>query len=255
MVRFALAVMLAVPMFPQAARDLYMTHCSGCHGPYGEGSRGPALRRPALQRANDIDSLVVLLRSGVPGTEMAGISSRVLADEQLRLLAGFVLKMRMNVTDAAAGSVDRGAELFRGKGKCVQCHRVNGAGRASGPDLSDIGRRRDTAWLRRAVVQPEAAIFDSFSDYRWTIQIPDNYLLVEITTPSGERVTGSRLNEDPFSIQIRDDAGRIRSFLKSEIAGLRKHWGKSPMPSYAQQLTAAEIEDIVAYLASLRGTR
>jgi hypothetical protein len=98
-------------------------------------------------------------------------------------------------------------------------------------------------------------IFDSFGGYRWTIQIPDNYLLVEITTMGGDHVSGSRLNEDAFSIQIRDQQGRIRSYLKAELAELNKRWGKSPMPSYKNVLTAEELDDIVAYLASLRGLR
>ena len=71
----------------------------------------------------------------------------------------------------------------------------------------------------------------------------------------GERVTGSRLNEDAFSIQIRDGEGRIRSFLKSEVADVRKQWGKSPMPSYKDVFSAAELDDLVGYLAGLRGLR
>jgi putative heme-binding domain-containing protein len=132
---------------------------------------------------------------------------------------------------------------------------VNGEGRPSGPDLSDIGQRRDVQWLRRAVAEPEADVFDSFGSYRWTIPLPDNYLQIDVTTKSGDHIRGSRLNEDAFSIQIRDEEGRIRSFLKREVAELRKLWGTSPMPSYKQVFSADELEDIVAYLASLRGIR
>jgi hypothetical protein len=85
--------------------------------------------------------------------------------------------------------------------------------------------------------------------------MPDNYLFVEAVTKSGERISGSRMNEDPFSIQIRDGAGAIRSLLKSELAELKKHWGKSPMPSYKDVFSAAELNDLVAYLVSLRSTR
>ena len=146
----------------------------------------------------------------------------------------------------------RGAEIFRGKGKCLDCHRVDGEGQTSGPDLSDIGRHRETEWIRRAITEPESAMYDSFDGYRWTIQIPDNYLLVEIMTLKGEQVRGGRLNEDAFSIQIRDGQGRIRSFSKSDIGRLDKKWGKSPMPAYRDVLSAAEIDSLVSYLSGLR---
>jgi len=45
------------------------------------------------------------------------------------------------------------------------------------------------------------------------------------------------------------------SFRKSDLAELNKQFGKSPMPSYKSALNDAEMDDIVAYLASLRGGR
>lgn len=252
---FALGLLAGMVLSAQTPRELYQARCAGCHGPAGEGSRGPALRVAALQRANDLDSLTTLLRNGIPGTEMAAVAASEVPDPMLRTLAAYVLELRTNSSEASGGRLSRGAELFRTKGKCLGCHRVNGEGSASGPDLSEIGRQRDPQWLRRAVTEPESALYDSFGGYRWTILIPDNYLLVEIATKSGERVTGSRLNEDAFSVQIRDGEGRIRSFLKSEIADLRKQWGKSPMPSYKNVFSAAELDDLVGYMAGLRGLR
>jgi putative heme-binding domain-containing protein len=247
--------MACASLFAQSPRDLYLAHCAGCHGPSGEGSRGPALRTAAPGRPNDAASMVALLRRGVPGTEMPAFAPQTIADEPLRGLAAYVLGLRTTPRDAASGQLDRGAELFRTKGKCLNCHRVNGEGRTSGPDLSDIGRLRQTGWLRRAVTDPETAIYDSFDGYRWTILIPDNYLLVDARTRNGDRITGSRMNEDAFSIQIRDGDGRIRSLLKSDIAELRKEWGKSPMPPFRDTFTSGELDDLVAYLASLRGSR
>jgi putative heme-binding domain-containing protein len=253
--RCLVGLLACLPLAAQTPRGLYQAHCAGCHGPDGEGSRGPALRVAALEHANDLESLVALLRRGIPGTEMPATAPQAIADEPLRALAGYVLSLRTNPGDAAATRSGRGAGLFRGKGKCTGCHRVNGEGSASGPDLSEIGRQREPEWLLRAIVEPEAAIFDSFAAYRWTILIPDNYLLVDLTTAAGERVAGSRMNEDAFSIQVRDGAGRIRSFLKSELAGLRRQWGKSPMPSYKDVFSRDELDEIVAYLTSLRGLR
>jgi putative heme-binding domain-containing protein len=233
-----------------SAQELFKTHCAACHG-----SRGPTLRVPVLKRANDLESMVSLLRRGVEGTEMRAIPPLVVGDENLRRLASYVLAFRTHTQEAASGRTDRGAEIFRTKGKCPDCHRVNGMGRTLAPDLSEIGRQRDLSWLKRALLEPEAEIFDSFYEYRWAILLPENYLLIDLRTKSGEEITGPRVNEDPFSIQIRDGKGRLRSFLKSELVELRKSWGKSPMRSYKGVLPSAEIDDLVAYLASLRGIK
>ena len=71
-------------------------------------------------------------------------------------------------------------------------------------------------------------------------------------TKDGRNVTGVRVNEDSFSLQIRDDSGRSYSFWKPEIAQVNKQRGKSPMPSYKGQLSEDELTDLVAHLASLK---
>ncbi|MBI3665882.1 MAG: hypothetical protein HY236_06595, partial [Acidobacteria bacterium] len=80
-------------------------------------------------------------------------------------------------------------------------------------------------------------------------------LLLRVVTNDGRRITGVRVNEDAFSIQLRDFSDRYHSFYKSELVELHKDWGKSPMPSYRNVFTAEQLDDLVAYLASLRGNR
>ncbi|MBV9745524.1 MAG: cytochrome c, partial [Acidobacteriia bacterium] len=62
-----------------------------------------------------------------------------------------------------------------------------------------------------------------------------------------------RVDEDTFTIQIRDDQDRLYSFRKDELRELRKDWGKSPMPSYKDVFSESELEEVIAYLASLQG--
>jgi hypothetical protein len=76
---------------------------------------------------------------------------------------------------------------------------------------------------------------------------------VQIVTRDGRRITAARLNEDAFSIQIRDLSNEFRSFWKQELVELKKEPGKSPMPGYGKVFTAEELDDVVAYLDSLRG--
>ena len=78
------------------------------------------------------------------------------------------------------------------------------------------------------------------------------YLAVRVTTDAGQ-FEGMRINEDAFSIQIRDLAGTIHSFDKREIEQLEKVFGHSLMPQYRVVLTEDELADVVSYLMGLKG--
>ena len=124
-----------------------------------------------------------------------------------------------------------------------------------GPDLTAIGLSRSPGYLRESVIAPEAAIPERFAEYRLVIPMPDDFLMVRVITRDGREITGIRLNEDPFTIHLRDLEDRIHSFLKSELNEVRHERGKSPMPSYQAAFTPAELDDLVAYLSSLRSRR
>jgi len=228
--------------------DLYRAHCAACHGRQGEGGRGVSLT--ALKRASDNEGLFSIIRKGIPGTEMPPAP---LGDEEIRDIVVFVRSLqRSAAAQAPAGS--RGEQVYRQAG-CSACHTIGNDGGTLGPDLSRIGARRDRDYLRRALLEPEADIPESFGQYRWVTVIPDNFLQVRLTANDGRQITGARVNEDTFSIQVRDAAGRIYSFWKEDLKELHEDWGKSPMPSYRGKLTDSEIEDLVAWLGSLRGGR
>ena len=65
-------------------------------------------------------------------------------------------------------------------------------------------------------------------------------------------VTGRLLNQDNFTVQMIDEQGKLRSFIKSELRDSTV-LSKSPMPSYKGRLTDQEVSDLVTYLMSLKG--
>jgi len=74
-----------------------------------------------------------------------------------------------------------------------------------------------------------------------------------VTTRSGERWTGIVRSEDNFSIQLLDTQGKFHLLMKSDLAGLERAT-RSPMPDdYGSRLSAAEVDALVAYLASAHG--
>lgn len=216
---------------------LFQVHCARCHGSKGEGGRGPALTRPKLPRAPDDTALLKIIEDGIRGTEMP--AANAMSDREKRQAAAYVRSLGRIPMKSVPGDAARGAEIYRGSGKCGICHSIHGTGGVAGPDLSSIGGVRSVAHLRESLVDPQATV-------------PEDYLLVTVAPKNGPSVTGLVVNEDSFSIQVRDNSGRSYSFWKSEVTSIDKQRGKSPMPSYRGQLSDAELTDLVAYLASLK---
>jgi len=136
--------------------------------------------------------------------------------------------------DAGAGKI-----LFEGRGGCLTCHTLDDRGGALGPELSEVSIRRSPESLRLALVDPDAEIYEE-------------YFTTVVKTKSGQTIEGLALNEDDLSIQLRDRNGNLKSFLKDAVKSVQRE-ERSLMPSYASRLSKAEIEDLVAYLRTLRG--
>lgn len=215
---------------------LYLTQCAMCHGPKGEGARGPTLARPKLLHAPDDEALRAVIRGGIAGTGMPGTR---LIDAELRELAAYVRKLGQVAAPVLAGDAQRGATLYEGKGNCTACHTLAGHGGAFGPDLTGIGASRSAQHLRASLLDPAA-------------DFPRGFVFVQAVTRAGQTLTGVRVNEDTFSVQFRDTAGTLHSFWKTDLREYKKDLAKSPMPSYRGKLTPAELDDLVAYLASLQ---
>jgi putative heme-binding domain-containing protein len=231
-------------------KRLYAVHCATCHGPSGEGSRGPTLAQPNLSRAPDENSLVRIIASGISGTEMP--RSRM-DRRETSLVASYVRSLGTRPTEKVPGDPSRGQQLYFEKGQCQKCHTLNGQGSVFGGDLTDIGRMRSAAYLRRSLIEPNADVPQSFSRHGEN-GFPANFLYVRVLTRDGGDISGVRVNEDTFTIQVREAPGKVHSFFKDQVT-LQKAWGKSPMPSYADAFTADEMDDLVAFLVSLRGQR
>ena len=122
----------------------------------------------------------------------------------------------------------------------MQCHRVNGVGSHVALDLSDTGALHPAVYLRRALLDPEAIEKD---------QLANRYM--RSVTKSGNEITGMRLNEDTFTVQLMTEQENLVSLDKSQLKSLTVVNGPA-MPSYAGKLTEAQIQDLVAYLASLQ---
>jgi putative heme-binding domain-containing protein len=229
-------------------KRLFQGMCVECHGAGGAGGDAPGLNRPRLSHAPDDTALANVIANGIPNTAMPRI--RRFTENELQQLVAYVRSIGKVAQERVPGDAKRGAALYRSLA-CSSCHIVAGEGGSLGPDLTEIGILRGAAYLREAVVEPGASL------PKGTLSVLSGgyseYLPVRIVTRQGREIRGIRVNEDAFTIQVRDAAGKFYSLRKTDLGVLDKQAGKSLMPSFASRLAAPELTDLVAYLVSLRG--
>jgi putative heme-binding domain-containing protein len=216
----------------------YRTHCITCHGRNGEGNRGPDLTRGEFRHGKSDEALVNIVLDGISGTGMPGAwMSRSQAKQVVRYLRSLAGNQTIVETP---GDPARGRVVFAETADCATCHVVDGTGGKRGPNLSTIGWQRSPDHIRQSILRP-------------SVSVEQAYRRVQVFLDSGEEIDGLLLNEDGYSIQVMDGEERLRAFDKKKLARIVKP-PLSLMPVYAQSLSRKEIDDLVAYLYSLKGT-
>jgi putative heme-binding domain-containing protein len=229
----------AQPSDMVAGRRLFDAQCAWCHGNEGDGGTGPNLHG-TLRHATALTSIVDIIINGIPGTDMPSFRLG-LTDRSARQAATYVLSLSRSASRPGPGNAERGAAVYQSSG-CGSCHVVDGRGGILGPELTTIGGRRGSVYLREAIVKPAASH-------------PPGYLVVRAVPNRGADIRGIRVNEDVFWIHIRDASGNVHALQKSELARVDRELEGTLMPSYESRLSPAQLDDLVAYLATLRGAK
>lgn len=139
------------------------------------------------------------------------------------------------------GDPARGHELFFNTSltKCVVCHKINGQGGESGPDLSQIGGKFGRPHLIESLLEPSRQIVEG---YRTTL----------IRTSDGALYSGIVKEQSDAQLTLLDANARKVSLLISQIDE-RKDSPLSLMPAgLSGLLTAEQFTDLIAYLETLR---
>jgi putative heme-binding domain-containing protein len=214
---------------------LYRWRCGECHGLDATGYRGPDLTAVLAGGAAD-EHLFQVIRNGVPGTEMPASNSP--DDELLQLIAYLRNLNAVTATDAPVGNVEHGQQLFTAN--CTSCHRVGTKGGHLGPDLTRVGVARSRAALVREIRTPSEWITPGFET-------------VTVVTKDGQKVRGTKKNEDVFSVQVMDMRERLQGYVKSNVQDVVVEKA-SLMPAFtAQRLSDSDLNDLIGYLTTLRG--
>ena len=239
----------AAPVDLEQGKRLFAQNCSTCHGVNAGGGDGPDLHGAP---ANLGDQAVQgIIRRGIPGTAMPGFST--LSDRQAANIVGYLRTLTSEaVSEKAPGDPKNGEALYNSSG-CSACHMIAGQGGNIGPELTRIGAMRGASNLKARLQDPganlpkvEAGPFGN----SWTQD-----LMFRAIEKDGRVVEGMRVGEDSFTIVLKDASGKFHGLWKPDLRSLEKESGKSFMPSFRDALSASQLDDVVAYLMTLKGAQ
>jgi mono/diheme cytochrome c family protein len=218
-------------------RELYTVYgCSFCHGADTRGgSNGPSLLRSQLvQRDQAGETIVGVVRNGVPNTPMVGFA---LEPDEIADLAEFLHSFPLDSRDPSrqrpetivTGNARSGRRYF--EEHCAECHSVT-------DDLEDVASRYP----------------DPFElQQTWLMPSPAPPIRVRVTASDGATTEGVLARIDEFIVSLELDDGTPRSFgragdvptvaIDDPLAG-----HKDLLPVY----TDRDIHNVTAYLVTLK---
>ena len=234
-----------------SGRDLFAQICQSCHGPGAQGSdRGPALATTALRQGNADADLFRSIRSGVPGTQMAGFPA--LSEQDIWRLVTYLRTLQATQASPASpspatGDPNAGESLFFGDAGCASCHEVNARGGVVGPDLSAAGLFSSET-LRLRIVDPNSPAAQTGRGSRGAVP-----RTVVVKTADGREIKGVRRNEDTFSLQMTDLSGQLHLLDKRSLASVTIDEKSLHPPDYKTRLSESDLTNLVAYLLTQKG--
>lgn len=218
-----------------AGAKMFRSHCGPCHGTRATGGTGPDLTTGVFFHGGTDADLYRNISGGIPGTAMPDV---FFDGTQVWQLVAYVRSLSGTAAPAAVnGNAGHGRELVQSKG-CLNCHLLRGEGGARGPDLSVIGSQRSAEHLRESIVDPGA-------------KVAQEYWVAKILTKDGKSYTGFLMNQDTYALQILDFSRGLTSVARADFKDFGIDRG-SVMPSYKDKLSSTEVDDLVAWLVTLK---
>jgi putative heme-binding domain-containing protein len=230
---FTKSALMKDPASVEQGRVAFVSACSGCHGPTGEGGRGPSLMTGRAVRRSSDETLFNSVKNGLPGTDMPPTS---LPDEKIWQLVAFMRALNAPAYDVpVAGDEAAGRAIFLGKGGCLKCHTLRGQGGSLGPDLTNVGGSRPLNQIREGVLEPAK-------------RLAEGYQPAVLHLKSGRTLTGVLRDYTNYTLTLVDNSGALYLLKASDVTD-RQLSMKSPMPSYKDRLTATEQRDLIKFLS------
>ena len=166
--------------------------------------------------------------------------SKAVREKAEKVLAGSVDPNRQKLIDTYLPAAIAGGDKIRGKEifakRCANCHRLDGAGYAVGPELAPFASR-PVEYLLTQILDPNRGVEDRYLEYI-------------VLTTDGRQLNGMLFEETGASVTLAAQEGKQSVIARSDIEQIKSS-GKSLMPEGIEKdVPPAEMADLVAYLKS-----
>ena len=142
-------------------------------------------------------------------------------------------------TDKAAPDFKRGQQVY-GEALCIKCHRFNGRGGSTGPDLTGVGARYDNRSIVESLLTPDKVI-------------PDQYNTAAIYMKDGSVFSGRIKDVDTRALRLLTDLfnpAQNEALRYSEIDEIKTSPTSAMPAGLLDGFTQEEILDMIAFLKS-----
>ena len=247
-----------------AGKQQFISHCAACHGEDAHGGpMGPNIVDVANPRATNAPAVHNIIRSGIPAEGMPSFT--MLTDKQVDDLVAYVMAMKAPARPAnqpttpvvASGDVHAGFEFYMHAGNCGSCHGIRGRGGIIGPDLDNVGAVRSIPELEQVLRNPGSLPAIPVNGRRRSSggggedgPVVVSYAAATVVLKDGHTIRGALWNETPYDLQLMGLDNHLYLLSKDQVTSVT-HDSQSLMPPV--QGTSDQIQNLVAYLSSLRG--
>lgn len=180
-----------------------------------------------------VDQLQAVLTKYPTSTQVAGkrLLSKLNASVEQQ-----TAHLEVLLADLKPGDARRGHEIFNSKvAKCITCHARGYNGGRLGPDLTNIGKVRNTRDLLEAIIYPSASLVRGYEP-------------VTVVLTSGLTESGIIRSEDRDTIVLAIDAEKVRNIPRSDIEEIQPA-SVSLMPKGMDKvLTPQDLSDLITFL-------
>ena len=174
-----------------------------------------------------------------PAAQVRNLFEQFLPEDQRSKRLGDVIRPADIL--ALPGDHARGKILFQETEgvQCKNCHKIGEVGTRLGPDLTQIGKKYNRLQLLETVLQPSK-------------EIDPKYVTWLVETSEGRVHTGLLAEKTNSKIVLRDARNNLIEVSADQVDALIPQ-RKSLMPDLLlRDMTAQQVADLLAYLASLK---
>ena len=239
------ALAMVAPLSAQRARNETVEQgrrefekaCGFCHGPDATGARAPDLiRSVVVSHDQNGDQIGPVIRNGRPdkGMPPLPLSDTQIAQITAYLHARVAEALRSNRVSSdypeeklLTGDANAGKAYFNGAGGCAGCHSPTG-------DLAGVAKKYSPLNLQSRFLYPGGK--------RPT---------ATVTAPSGQKVAGTLVRMDEFSVALRDSTGWYHSWPRAAVSVDVQ----DPLAAHRKllyQYTDRDMHNLCAYLETLK---